>query len=213
MSFFCLGISGQKRSGKDTLAKILIPLLQKELNTVFYHESFADAVKNILCMFYYKDLKSSKKVSRDFIEEYKNKEDFIPGGWNMCVRDALVNIGDRFREIYSNIWIDIIFNKNNNNKIITDVRYENEIYMIKNNSKGLIIRVIRDSEFKESGDNSEISLLKFDKKILDNYEGPGYKINSIYDYIIRNNGTIEEYENNIVMNLLPFILNKWKFFI
>ena len=85
--------------------------------------------------------------------------------------------------------------------------------MIKNNSKGLIIRVIRDSEFKESGDNSEISLLKFDKKILDNYEGPGYKINSIYDYIIRNNGTIEEYENNIVMNLLPFILNKWKFFI
>lgn len=213
MNFFCLGISGQKKSGKDTLANILIPLLQKELGIVFYHESFADSVKNILSMFYYTESGNKKKVSREFIEEYKNKEEFIPEGWNMCVRDALINIGDRFREICPNIWIDIVLNKNNNNKVITDVRYENEVFAIKKNPKALIIRVLRKSEFKETGNNSEISLLKFDKRILDNYEGVGDKINSQYDYIIRNDGTIKEYEDNININLLPFILSKWKFFV
>ena len=117
---FCIGICGQKQSGKDETAAILVPMLSRYMNKTFVKAAFADAVKDILCNFHYLDEKTKKpiKITKDFIEKNKNN-DYIPIGWECNVRNALCNIGDRFREINPEVWTDIVLL---NNKIFSFYR-------------------------------------------------------------------------------------------
>lgn len=80
--------------------------------------------------------------------------------------------------IHHNIWVNALFADYNNvfqNWIITDVRFLNEVEAIKKRN-GFIIRVERNLEDQNDQHESEIA--------LDKYEG--------FDYIVQNNGTIEE---------------------
>jgi hypothetical protein len=210
----CIGICGQKQVGKDTVFEILKPILEKNLNKQFIRVAFADEVKNMLCKFRYIDNKHGfVKVTREFIEDNKNKED-IPNGWNMNIRDAMNNIGDRFREICPNIWIHLAFlQSTKEGKIVTDVRYPNEAFFIKNDMKGINIKVLRNEVYKNDGHRSETSLLEYDKKIPQDFEGFVYLPESPYDYILRNDGNREELEIKVNTQLAPFILKKWKYFI
>ncbi|MFW5794549.1 MAG: hypothetical protein ACOCV1_03590 [Bacillota bacterium] len=210
--YFCLGLCGQKRSGKDTIYNFIHKNLENEMNLDFKKVAFADAVKNVLCLFSYKQNGNLIKVDKEFIEEYKTKEDLIPESWNMSVREALNNIGDRFREVCPNVWIDIALNSSGN-KIVTDVRYSNEISEIKKRYHSLIIKIIRPSFSKEKGHRSETSFIEIDKSIPNNLEGPCSEYNNVpYDYIIRNNGDLKDLEEKVKYKLLPFVLNRWKFF-
>ena len=181
---FCLGLCGQKQVGKDTAALTLIPELSKHMNQEFVRVGFADAVKNTLCMFHYTDEKTKEpiRVTREFIEENKENTDFIPGGWECDVRWALCNIGDRFREINPEIWIDIALLNNKKNKVITDVRYPNEAIKIKKNSKGMVVKIIRPDFERKNGHRSETSMLDVDKYLsflsfkFIQYEGPIFSI-------------------------------------
>ena len=130
----------------------------------------------------------------------------------MNIRDSLVNIGDRFREICPTVWMDNVI-KDSKNKIITDVRYPNEADIIYHNPRGLVIRVIRDEVKSETGSPAETPLLKFDQKISHQHEGPVYQKNIPYHYIIRNNGNIEDFKIKAQDDLLEFILSKWKYFV
>ena len=210
---FCLGLCGQKQVGKDTVAEFVIPILSKEMFKDFSRVAFADAVKNTLCAFHYKDSKTHKqiRVTREFIESNKNS-DIIPEGWECHVRGALCNIGDRFREINPEIWIDIAMLNNSKDKVITDVRYPNEAKKIQESSKGLVIKIIR-PEFAESeGHRSEISMLKHDKYLPSKYEGPLSDKRMPYDYLLINDGSMDDLELKIRTKLIPFILDRWKYF-
>jgi len=211
---YCIGLCGQKQVGKDTICEILIPKLSKELNTDFERVAFADAVKNVLCLFHYEDDKGEKtRVNRDWIEENKENVDYVPGGWDTHVRGALCNIGDRFREIDNGVWIDIALLNNTKDKIITDVRYPNEAKEIRQNPLGMVIKVIRPGFERVEGHRSETSMLEFDKQIPAEFEGPCINPNLPYDYILRNDGNEEELKKKIHEQIVPWILNKWKYFI
>lgn len=209
---FCLGISGQKRNGKDSICEIIKPILEKEIGE-FKVSSFAEAVKSILCQFFYVENGSMKKVTKEWIEKNKNNENYVPENWNMNVRDALINIGNRFREIDPDVWINII-STNNKNKIITDVRYLNEAIGIRKNPKGLVVRVIRSEYRKTDGSDSEINLIKYDSLLGNHeYEGEVSDKEIPYDFVIQNNGSFNNLEDKVKNKLFPFIMNKWKYFI
>ena len=211
---FCVGLCGQKQVGKDTIAKTLIPALSKNLNKDFTHVAFADAVKNTLCMFYYLNEETNEpiRVSRQFIEDNKENTKYFPKGWKGNVRWALCNIGDRFREINPEIWIDIALLNNKKDKVITDVRYPNEVIKIHNNTKGLVVKIIRPEFEKSNGHRSETSMLELDKYLPQNYEGPLLDNRISYDFLLRNDGSKEDLKIKVNTRLVPYILNKWKYF-
>jgi hypothetical protein len=211
---YCIGLCGQKQVGKDTVFEILKPYLEKELNKKFVRIAFADEVKNLLCKFRYYEGGKLVRITREYIEENKNNT-LIALGMKMCIRDAMNNIGDRFREISQDIWIQMAFlnTPKDEGKVVTDIRYLDEAAFIKEEMKGINIKVLRDQVFQESGHRSEISFLEHDRKIPHDFEGPAYLPDSPYDYILRNNEDRPQLENKVRAQLLPFILNKWKFFI
>ena len=206
MSNFCLALSGQKQNGKDTVAGIIKPLLDKEFNQ-FELTSFAGNVKRFLCNFFYEENGIKKKVTKEWIEEKKCVENFIPNGWNMSVRDALINIGDRFREINEDVWIDLALNPIKN-RIITDTRYYNEIINVRKTYKNsCIVRIINPSKRIIEGNRSEIDLIKYD-----NYMINGIPKDSIYDYVIINDGTLNDLESK-VKEFFNYLMNRWKYLI
>jgi len=211
---YCIGLCGQKQVGKDTICEILIPILNKKLMTSFERVAFADAVKNVLGLFHYRDDNENKvRVNREWIENNKENVDYIPKGWETNVRGALCKIGDRFREIDGGVWIDIALLNNSKDKIITDVRYPNEAYEIHKNASGLVIKIIRPGFETKEGHRSETSMLEFDDKIPCKFEGPCMDPDIPYDYILRNDSDKEELKEKIHEQIVPWILKKWKYFI
>src|ERR1022692_4495359 len=110
--------TGQKQNGKTTASKYLVEKLNSryKIPVIWNKVGFADAVKKI-----YMD---TFGVSLEFIEHWKCKDE-APPGFLMSVREGLRFIGDGFRKIQPNIWIDIVFRKDIP-KIIDDGRYFNE---------------------------------------------------------------------------------------
>ena len=209
---YTLGISGLKQSGKDTSCGIMIPILSKALSRDFKQQAFADAVKNVLCLFGYTDEAGNwRKVNKTWIEENKVRPDYVPGGWKMGVREALINIGDRFREICPSIWLDLVMNSIDD-KIVSDVRYPNEAWTVFGSATGYVLRIHRDS--CDVLDNpSETSLLPYDEIVGPSYEGPIHDDRAPYPYYLKNNGTVEELEFKLKHDVLPDVLRKWRYFI
>src|SRR5579871_5527666 len=111
-----IGIAGQLGSGKDTLADYLGKQLNEKTKETWKRIGFAHALKKVYMETFNK--------SWEFIEEWKRRDE-IPPGMNMNVRKSLQFIGDGFRDIQSDIWIEIAF-RDQEPKIISDVRYINE---------------------------------------------------------------------------------------
>lgn len=145
-----IGISGKIQSGKDTIANYLVNKYG------FIRIGFADKLK---------------EIAKDLFE------------WNGLKdkngRTLLQNLGYAMRLINENIWVNYVLNNLDLNKqyIISDVRYENEAEILKENGAKLW-RIERKLDRNNEADKhlSEID--------LDNY--------GKFDIIIDNNGTIEE---------------------
>lgn len=116
-----IGAAAQLNSGKDVLCDYLFKELNFK-NNIWKRIAFANAVKNVY--------EKSFNVDRNFIEKWKRSSD-APPGMMMSVRKGLQFIGDGFRQIKPDIWIDIAFRNNLDNVIISDVRYVNEAKEIK----------------------------------------------------------------------------------
>jgi len=168
-----IAISGKKGSGKSTIGEIF-------RNNGYILDSFANSVKDICTILFNYDrnkLEGITEEDRKWRENTNNK-------YNITPREAMILVGTEFgrKMINENIWIDTLFNrydKNDNKKlVITDLRFPNEYEEIKKRG-GIIIRINR---YNNKNLHYETECL------LDEYK---------FDYIIDNNGTIDELKDKI----------------
>ena len=176
-----IGLSGYARSGKDTVANLLV------LNYSFKRLAFADAIKDAVLLLN-PILDNGRRVS-DVVNDY---------GWevakaNIEVRRLLqvmgTEVGRKLIDEY--IWIDKVFNQIEPDKrfVITDVRFPVEANMIQS-IEGKVWRVNRHNH---SAVNTHIS-----ERAMDNF---------MFDHVVYNDGTLDELSNEVFM-LMNSVLNK-----
>ena len=206
LNYFTIGVGAQIATGKDTLADYLVTKLNlryKDPNNMWVRNAFAKSVKDIY--------QTAFGVDKEFIEKYK-RIDTPPPGFGLPVRDSLITIGDGFRQMKSNVWIENAFRNQQNHQIISDCRYRNESHRIRELG-GLTILMWR-PEFENDIDNpSEQELTPFIKKLKPmNFDGIiPTDFNIPFDLWIRNDGTIEDLYQKVDSIVIPFIDNFWGF--
>lgn len=142
-TYTLVGITGRKRSGKDTIGKYLAE------NYGFIQLAYADTLKEVCkIVFGLSDEQLYGNKEKETVDEY----------WKHTPREILQKVGtELFRNtlpkelnnIEKDIWIRSIektimnYIKDGHNKfVITDVRFQNELDFIKNNN-GIMIKVVR----------------------------------------------------------------------
>lgn len=180
-----IGLAGQLRQGKDVSADYLAEKLNLK------RMAFALNVKRIFCEIF--------GVDMEFVEKWKTVQT-PPPNFSMTVRQALQFIGDGFRKIKNDVWIDLIFRHNPDNISISDVRYINELKEIKKND-GINILIYRPGFLNDDPNDSEAQIRPFvihflekgiEGKVSDDNENFG-----LIDYFIINDGTLEDLYNKI----------------
>jgi len=133
-----IGIAGKARSGKDTIASIL-------LENGYQRFGFADILKETIATMFGWD------------ERHKNGElkDVVDPAWGFSPRRAFQLFGTEFgRGLDENLWITLANRKLGYGKwVVSDVRFENEAKFIREN--GALIHVIRDDVVKVEEHSSE----------------------------------------------------------
>lgn len=204
-----IGFAAQMQNGKDTAADYLYSKLDG-----WKRSSFAYSLKKLFS--------DTFQVDTDFINEWKVKSE-IPPGFDMTVRKALQFIGDGFRQIKSDIWIELAFRNPEDNVVLSDVRYVNEMKKIKQLG-GIIVLLHRDGFENDDPNGSEAQLkpaLNFFKNLHGGeFEGSTEEIFAHLspgdyaalppgvaevDMFLRNNGSIEELQTKIDNLLTPYI--------
>lgn len=189
-----IAISGKKGSGKSTIGEIF-------RDDGFILDSFANSVKDICTILFGYDrnkLEGITEEDRKWRETTDIKYSELMNN-NFTPREAMILVGTYFGRnmIHPNIWIETLFNRydNNSNKnlLITDLRFPNEYEEIKKRG-GIIIRVNRFNN--DNNDNNHNNLHYETECLLDNYN---------FDYVIDNNGTIDELKDKI--NKILIIIN------
>src|ERR1700722_11738123 len=89
--------SGQHSSGKTTAANYLVKKLRERGGKQWQVAGFATGVKKIFM--------ETFNVDADFVEKWK-RIPYPPPGFLKPVRDSLIFIGDGFRQIQENVWIN-----------------------------------------------------------------------------------------------------------
>lgn len=171
-------ISGLARSGKDTVADILVKRLAG-----FVKIAFADALKEQVM----EDFELTWNQMYGHLKEvpdirYKKKD-----GSFWTPREMLQFMGtDAYRNINDMYWVNKLFNRaddgNHTNVIIPDGRFSNEIMAVKDRD-GFHVRVHRDHSIFVN--NSK----HYSETALDNFE--------LVDYYIDNNGNKKDLENHV----------------
>lgn len=211
-----IGIAGQKQNGKDTLGDHLIVRLN-ENGESWKKSALAKPVKQIFA--------DTFDVTLDFIEEWKVKSE-IPPGFNATVREGLQMIGDGYRKLKKDIWIDIAYRDKTRDLVFSDVRYINEL--LKNRQEGginiLVVhpdRVNYDENESESQmrsfallalqiwkDKNFVDISKFDFELIqictneESFKMHAKEKMSIFDFCIFNKGTVQDFYNLIDENLV-----------
>lgn len=199
-----IGIIGKKGSGKDSIGVILnylkvlehldksVLTSEEEYNrfkskllnsssSKFPHyshnmlmpykmEAFANPIKNIVSAI------TGILVNKLDDEKYKSAESPIKGFTN---RELLTSIGSKFKVMFGeDIWVNILerdrINKLSYNYVITDVRFPNEVEMLKKHD-AIFIKVVRPG-IEEGDDISETSV----------------DLCNDYNHLIINDDTLEE---------------------
>jgi dephospho-CoA kinase len=161
-------ISGRSGSGKDTVGEIL----KKNYTRL----AFADELK--------KEVSKKYNIPIELMNSQEGKKTLIPGS-EKTVREILIEHGEEERKKDKNVWIKKIISKikKEKNYIITDWRFKNEYEEIKKNYEKIItIRIERKKINKIENDRGS-------ETELDNYK---------FDYIVKNDGTIEELKKMIL---------------
>lgn len=211
-----ISIAGQLGNGKDVLADYLAERLnQREKTGTWERHAFANAVKKV-----YMD---SFGVTRDFIEEWKRKDE-PPPGMLLNVRKSLQFIGDGFRQIRGDIWIDIALRPCGHGMVISDSRYINEARAVKKRD-GFNIVLWREG-FENSDPNPSESQIKevVDWCLATNqngvlFYGDMYRTAEVpeklvgvldnYDLFVRNTGSIQDLYDQADEMILPLIEAKY----
>lgn len=201
-----ISISGKAGSGKDTVGKIIQHLTSEwqddefkdsdmlSLRSDWQIKKYSDKLKDIVCILI--------GCTREQLEDQEFKETPLGEEWdNVTPRYLLQNIGTEiFRQhLHPDIWVNALYSEyisegerlgfteydardikdgfaKKPNWIITDSRFPNDVKRTREMG-GVLIRVNRaECEGRENEHASETALDDFDE----------------WDYVIENNGTIEE---------------------
>jgi hypothetical protein len=194
-----IALGGKARSGKDTVAKMLIYLLYKELDIEYYTRAYADELKEMLI----RDLDLSYEQVYGNLKEVEDKRypkdhlDILKGYWTP--REFLQHFGTEvYRRIDPLFWVNklkLYVQKRGYNCIITDCRFVNEVTWIKD-LNGIYIRIDRNKSGAKQGKDH-----KSETNLLESSLGP--------DIIINNNfETTDELFNYLTKNIVSKILIK-----
>lgn len=206
MEYKSIGIGGQLATGKDTFADYLVNrvnLRYEDPNNMWIRNAFANLVKEIY--------QQTFNVDRAFIEKWK-RVSTPPPGFLMSVRDCMIMIGDGFRKMKSDVWIENIFRNQDSHQIISDCRYVNETIAIreKNGITILLWRPEFENEIQSPSEQEYAEFVKILKPL--NFDGPiSTKLNIPFDLWIRNDGSINDLYRKIDDIVIPYIDNFWGF--
>lgn len=170
-----IGISGKLYSGKDTVGALF-----KLQNNNIRIEKFANTLKDVVQLL--------TNCDRADLEHQQGKNKFLPE-WGLTLGQFLQIFGtDTCRYNFNkNIWVIALLSRYNSNCdwVVTDVRFPNEAQAIKDNN-GYLIRVDRNID-REIVSNRNLN--HESEVALDNWKN--------WDYIIDNNGSLEELEKRV----------------
>ena len=188
-TFNIIGINGVIGSGKDTAATMIQSILNPSEWEI---KKFAYKLKSIVSILTGIPLESLEDIN---IKNSNMSYEWDINGVPQTYRDALQRIGtDALRNIFhKNTWVNALFAdlKPSSKWIISDLRFDNEFDAIKNN-KGLCIKIIRPTtEPKTPKHESETALTDFP-----------------FDYVLYNNGTLDDLRNEVLIMLSHFNLLK-----
>ena len=195
-----VGLVGLIGSGKGTVGDMLI-------SEGFKHESFAAPLKDAAASIFYWNRDSlegdtpESRAWRERVDTWWSEHLGIP---NFTPRLALQLLGTEvFRNhFHQDIWIlsmEARLREEKNNVVVTDARFPNEIAMVRR-AGGVIVRVKR-------GDDPEwFDLAKINPgamtEVYPDIHASEYSWCSVTpNYVIRNDGTVEELER-VVKDLL-----------
>lgn len=180
-----IGITGQKFSGKSTVANMLSEMLDYSI------VSFADKLKDVTC--------ALSGCTREQLEDYDFKENqlvptymqpYCGNADKPTYRAFLQHFGSEvMRGINDNIWIDSTLLNCGSEAIISDCRFPNEAKAIRN-AGGIIIKIVRDNLVNQDSHQSETQ--------IDNIE---------YDYIIYNTSSIYKLTEQVEQIVRKLIAN------
>lgn len=175
-----IGVAGQQRQGKDVASDHLA------LGMGLKRGAFATGVKQVFCEYF--------GVDMDFVERWKVVDE-PPPGFLISVRKALQFIGDGFRNIKDDVWIERLFRQHPDNVVISDVRYRNELAAIRARG-GLNILVYRPGFMNDDPNGSEAQIRPF----VEHFLGSGVEGRvssdgdfSLVDFFLVNDGGIEDF--------------------
>ena len=186
-----IAISGLIGSGKDTVADYLVNLHE------FRRESFAGNLKNAMCEIFGWDrdmLEGRSKSSREWreqVDEWWAKRLNMP---HLTPRWILQHVGtDVIRgQFHDDMWLASLENKlrkTDDDIVISDVRFKNEVKMLKDLG-AVCIEVTRGDrpgwyQHAVDGDIKKLETLKVHRSEYD-------WIGTEFDAVIDNNGTLDE---------------------
>lgn len=198
---------GQLMNGKD----VFCDYLSEKLNNIdaisWSRGSFAYAVKKV-----YQD---TFNVDNKFIEKWKRISE-CPDGMQMNVRQGLQFIGDGFRKIKGNIWIEIAFRDKSKNIIFSDGRYVNEAKSVVENG-GINILIFRNGYLNNDPNLSESGLKPLVEFCEQNCKDGLIDKNlpnipeelKLFDIFVKNDGSLQDFYNKIDDIIIPLIKKKY----
>ena len=196
-----IAVGAQLANGKDTFADYLVTQLNLRYpypHNLWTRNAFANSLKQVFC--------DSFGVDRDFIEQWK-RETSPPPGFDMTVRDCLIGIGDGFRKMKANLWIENAFRNQEHDQIISDCRYVNEVEHVRNLG-GLTVLMWRPGFENDIPNRSEQEFLPF-IKVLRDIDLPDGAIPADldipFDLWFKNDGDVEHMYRKIDNIVLPYV--------
>lgn len=174
-----IGLTGKKRSGKDTSAQILQEYYETQ-NLKVERFAFAGPLKEAVRVIFFPELIEIKDDIKELpVKKYDNR----------TPRQMFQYIGDRCRDYDIDIFLKNMLTRINNSnadiKIVTDIRYDNEAQLVKNIG-GTIIKIERETNSKDNH-SSEMGI-----------------DSTFIDFSIQNNSDIEKLKKK----LISFIVSK-----
>ncbi len=190
-----IALCGKANSGKNTAANLITASLVDDHSTWYSRTmAFADPIKEMIeIMFPHvkkKNLYGSSALRNTVIQGAVDKK-----GQPLTIRQALIEIGTGMgRAMNDSIWLDVFdhryakYAKKNDAIIVTDVRFPNEFKHLKD--KGFImVKILRDGpKLNDLTETTQDSIPLSD-----------------FHWVLRNEGTLEELEDQIRNGLTPLI--------
>jgi hypothetical protein len=194
-----ISISGRIGSGKDTVADII-----KQVTPYYNWEvkKFAGKLKDIAELL--------TGVPKTCFESQEFKDRQMGPEWGMTYRDLLQKLGTEAMRngLHENVWVNALFSDyvastvaagtsefditeedQLPNWIITDCRFPNELSAVQSHN-GITIKVERDLILRKGYDIPKAVDLHPSETSLDGYTS--------WDYVITNNGTLEDLHRQVI---------------